>query len=152
MATNRDFSDLLSEFCAADVRCLVVGAHAVIHYSVPRYTKDIDLWIEPTVENAERVYRALARFGAPLIGVTVSDLATPGIVVQIGVEPNRIDLLTAVEGLEFAAAWERRASSTYGGTPIWLLGLSDLIASKRAAGRAQDALDLEWLERTRSGR
>ena len=147
MPVNRDFKDLLSEFNAAEVRYLVVGAHAVIFYSVPRYTKDLDIWIEPTRENAERAYRALAAFGAPLANISMADLCTPETILQIGVEPNRIDILTDVEGLRFEDAWRHRQQTTYGGEPVGLLSLSDLIAAKKAAGRPQDLLDLEWLEK-----
>ena len=149
MAINRDFRDLLSALSAASARFLVVGAHAVIYYSVPRYTKDLDIWIDPTPENAAKVYRALAEFGAPLTGVTVEDLHTPGTVLQIGVEPNRIDVMTDVEGLTFEDAWNRQEHSVYGEVPISLLNLDDLITSKRAAGRAQDRLDLKWLRRAK---
>jgi hypothetical protein len=151
MATNRDFSDLLSELSAAEARFLVVGAHAVVFYSVPRYTKDLDLWIEPSAENARSVLAALERFGAPLSDLRLEDLTTPGIIFQIGVEPNRIDLLTDVEGLDFESAWKRRVAATYGDVPIFILSLDDLLASKRAAGRPQDLLDAEWLERSRKG-
>ena len=149
MPTNRDFRDLLSELCAAEARYLVVGAHAVAYHSVPRYTKDLDLWVEPSADNAGRVLAALERFGTPLHDLTLEDLKTPGTIFQIGVEPNRIDLLTAVEGLDFAAAWSRRITTTYGDAPISILSLNDLLASKRAAGRPQDLLDAEWLERSK---
>jgi Nucleotidyl transferase of unknown function (DUF2204) len=151
MATNRDFSDLLSELSAAEARFLVVGAHAVVYHSVPRYTKDLDLWIEPSLENARHVFAALQRFGAPLRDLKVEDLTTPGIIFQIGVEPNRIDLLTDIEGLDFESAWQRRVAATYGDVPISILSLDDLLASKRAAGRPQDLLDAEWLERSKQG-
>ena len=146
MPINRDFRDLFSAFSAAEVRFLVVGAHAVIYYTVPRYTKDLDVWIDPTPENAEKVYRALADFGAPLEGVAVQDLCTPGVTLQIGIEPNRIDVLTEVDGLTFEQAWDRRESSSYGDTSIALLDLEDLILNKKTVGRLQDQLDLQWLE------
>ena len=149
MGINPDFRDLFSELCSADARFLVAGAHAVIHYSVPRYTKDLDLWVEATDENAQRVFEALTRFGAPVSDLTTSDLCDPGTVFQIGIEPNRIDILTHIEGLDFEGAWQRREMTTYGGIAIPVLGIDDLIASKRAAGRPQDLLDLEWLERAR---
>lgn len=151
MAINRDFRDLFFEFTAADVRFLVIGAHAVIYYTVPRYTKDLDVWIDPVPDNAARAYQALARFGAPLDGVAIADLHTPGTILQIGVEPNRIDVLTEVEGLpSFPQAWEHRELSSYGDAPIGLLQIDDLIASKKAAGRLQDQLDLEWLEKRKA--
>ncbi len=146
---NPDFRDLLSAFFVADVRFLVVGAHAVSFHAVPRYTKDLDLWVEPTAENAARAWGALARFGAPLEGVGVEDLSTPGTVIQLGVEPNRIDILTRVAGLEFGAAWERRVASTYDGIPVAFPALDDLLASKRACGRPQDLLDAGWLEKAK---
>lgn len=145
-ALNPDFRDLLSAFSDAEVRFLVVGAHAVSFYAVPRYTKDIDLWIDPTPENTSRTWEALARFGAPLDGVTAEDLAIPGTVLQVGVEPNRIDILTCVAGLEFSEAWSRRVTSSYGRVPVSFPCLDDLLASKRACGRPQDLVDAEWLE------
>ena len=151
-ALNPDFRDLLSAFSTAEVRFLVVGAHAVSFHAVPRYTKDIDLWVEPTPENARRAWEALARFGAPLDGVRVEDLATPGIVIQVGVEPNRIDILTRVAGLEFPATWERRVTSTYESVPVAFPSLDDLLVSKRACGRPQDLLDAEWLEKAKKRR
>lgn len=149
MAINRDFRDLLSALSAAEARFLVVGAHAVIYYTVPRYTKDLDIWIDPAPENAAKVFHALAEFGAPLAGIKVEDLCTPETVLQIGVEPNRIDVLTDVEGLTFEDAWNRQERSVYGEVPIGLLQLDDLITSKRAAGRTQDRLDLRWLKRAK---
>jgi len=146
---NPDFRDLLSAFSAAEVRFLVVGGHAVSFHAVPRYTKDIDLWIEPSPENARRTWDALACFGAPLEGVSVEDLQTPGTVVQIGVEPNRIDLLTRVAGLDFPTAWSRRVPSTYDSVPVAFPCLDDLLLSKRACGRPQDLLDAQWLEKSR---
>ncbi len=149
MAINRDFRDLFRELCAAEARFLVVGAHAVIFHATPRYTKDLDVWTEPSADNAPRVYLALARFGAPMESLTVEDLATPGTIFQIGVEPNRIDVITSVEGLSFETAWENRISSAYGEVPISILGLDDLLLNKRLIGRPQDLLDVEWLERVK---
>jgi hypothetical protein len=88
MATNPDFRDLLSELSSEGAEFLVVGAHAVMFYTVPRYTKDLDLWVRPTLENAERVHRALVRFGAPMSDLTAADLARPGTIFQIGIAPN----------------------------------------------------------------
>lgn len=149
MALNPDFRDLFFEFNAAEARYLVVGAQAVIFHTVPRYTKDLDVWIDPAPENARRAYAGLARFGAPLEGVSPEDLALPGTVLQIGVEPNRIDVLNRIGDLEFESAWSRGVPSTYAGVPIAILGLDDLIAVKRAAGRPQDLLDATWLEKAR---
>lgn len=151
MAVNPDFKDLFSEFNEARARFLVIGAHAVTYYATPRYTKDVDIWIGTESRNAERVYAALGKFGAPLHQLTLADLSTPETVFQIGVEPNRIDLLTTVGGVEFGEAWARREESTYGDVPISIVSLEDLIATKLHAGRPQDLLDLEVLRRSRPG-
>jgi hypothetical protein len=149
MATNPDFKDLFSALYSAAAEFIVVGAHAVMYFTEPRYTKDLDVWIRPTVDNGTRVYRALAAFGAPMSDLTLEDLSVPGTIFQIGVAPNRIDVLTSIEGVDFDSAWARRVASTYGGVPIALLSLPDLLVNKRAVGRPQDQLDLEKLERVR---
>jgi hypothetical protein len=152
MPVNSDFRDLFSTLRAAEARYLVVGAYAVVHHTEPRYTKDLDIWTEPTLENAERVLRALARFGAPVAELRAIDLCDPETVYQIGIEPNRIDLLTALPALEFGAAWERGVPTTYGGVEIRVLGLEDLILTKRTLARPQDLLDVERLEAARTRR
>ncbi len=146
MAVNPDFKDLFVALNAAEARYLVVGAHAVGFHARPRFTKDLDLWVDPAGENAERVRKALAAFGAPIRGLSVADLADPRTVFQIGVAPNRIDILTALEGLEFPGAWQRRVEARYGDCPIHILARSDLLRNKRAVGRPQDLLDAEALE------
>ena len=149
MPTNPDFRDLFSELSAAGAEFTVVGAHAVMFYAEPRYTKDLDIWIRPTRGNAERVHRALAAFGAPLDDLQVDDLAVPGTIFQIGMAPNRIDVVTSISGVDFEGAWSRKVATTYGELPIHVLSMEDLIANKRAVGRPQDLIDLEHLERAR---
>ncbi len=146
MASNRDFKDLFSALSAADARFLVVGAHAVMLYTAPRYTKDLDVWVEPTRENAERVHAALIAFGAPMSDLTVEDLAEVGTIFQMGVEPNRIDVVTSIDGVEFPGAWDRSTSSTYDGVFIRLLGIADLLANKKLVNRDQDRIDVARLE------
>ncbi|OPZ25879.1 MAG: hypothetical protein BWZ02_02260 [Lentisphaerae bacterium ADurb.BinA184] len=146
MPANPDYSDLFSIFNAERVEYLVAGAHAVIFYAEPRYTKDLDVWVNPTPENARRVWRALARFGAPLSGVTEADFTDGTLVYQIGVEPNRIDILMGLEPLRFESAWAARTTTAYDGVPIGVLSRDDLIRCKRAAGRPQDLLDIQRLE------
>ncbi len=145
MPVNPDFKDLFSALSDAGAEFIVVGAHAVMFFTEPRYTKDLDVWVRPTRANAERVHRALTRFGAPLTDLTVDDLAVEGTMFQIGIAPNRIDVLTSIEAIDFEAAHARAATSTYGGIPIRLLSAEDLIANKRAVGRKQDELDVEKL-------
>ena len=144
---NDDFLDLLRALAEAGARFVVVGAHAMAVHGVPRATQDLDLLIEPERENAERVWEALGEFGAPLeaLGVTLADLATPDLVIQIGVPPNRIDLLTGISGVTFEEAWRSRVQQTIGTVPAAFLGRDALIANKRATGRRKDFADLEAL-------
>jgi hypothetical protein len=151
MATNQDFRDLLSALCAEGADFIVVGAHAVMFHTAPRYTKYLDVWVRPTRENAERVHRALLAFGAPMADLTVDDLALPGTIFQIGIAPNRVDILTSIDAVSFDEAWPRRARSSYGSVPIALLSVDDLLVNKRAAGRPQDRLDVDLLEKKREG-
>ncbi len=147
MASNPDFKDLFSALSAAGARFIVVGAHAVMFYTAPRYTKDMDVWVEPSRDNAERVHHALAGFGAPMSDLSVDDLAIPGTIFQMGVEPNRIDVTTSIDGVEFSEAWLARAVSTYDGVPIAILGMAELLKNKRLVGRDQDRLDVAGLEK-----
>jgi hypothetical protein len=139
----------LAAFAAHDVRFLVVGAYAVTFHTRPRFTKDLDLWVEATATNALRVIAALAAFGAPLAahGVSATDLQRPGVVYQLGMPPNRVDILTTVDGLDFASCWSRRVSATYGDVPVHYLAKADLIANKRKVARPQDLEDVRALER-----
>lgn len=146
MPSNPDFRDLLYAFCGEGVEFLIVGAHAVMRYTEPRYTKDLDIWVNPTPENASRVMRALAIFGAPLDGVKEADFTDPEVVYQIGVAPSRVDVLTSVAGLHFRDAHDRRVEGTYGGVPVAFPNKEDLIAAKRASARPQDMLDIERME------
>jgi predicted nucleotidyltransferase len=144
---NRHFAEMLRALSDANVEYLVIGSAAVAAHGFVRSTKDIDIWIRPSRENVKRVWRALADFGAPLEQLTPADLEIPGTVFQIGIDPIRIDLLTAVEPLEFDGAWTRRATFSEHGIDIHYLGKADLIASKRAAGRSYDERDIEELEK-----
>jgi hypothetical protein len=147
MQQNPHFFDLLSEFNAARVRYLVVGAHVLSYYGRPRTTGDLDLWVEPARRNAERVLRALASFGAPLEGISPADFWTPGTVFQIGIVPSRIDILTSLTEVTFATAWKNRRQAHYGGLSISLLAERDFIRNKRAVGRTRDLADAEEVEK-----
>ena len=138
---------MLSALNAERAEYLVVGGYAVGAHGLPRATKDIDLWVRPTAENAARVFRALARFGAPSHGRTISDFLVKGTVYPIGVPPQRIDILTAIDGVEFDDAWPERISSEMGGVPAPVIGRSALLRNKRASGRPQDLADVARLER-----
>jgi len=132
---------------AAEVRYLLVGGYAVAFHARPRYTKDLDVWVERTPANAHRAWQALAAFGAPLQELRPDDLTRPEMVFQIGLPPNRIDILTELAGVSFEEAWERRVTTTYGDSAIQVLSRTDLIRNKRKVGRPQDLIDVEELER-----
>src|SRR5258708_3742064 len=125
MEINSDFRDLLRDFNGAGVRYLIVGGYAVMVYTEPRYTKDLDVWVEPTDANADAVLRALSKFGAPTAGVTVADLTEPEVFFQIGMDPVRVDILTSVKGLDFREAWERKAMVDFGGIAAPVLSRDD---------------------------
>lgn len=150
MPISSDFSDLISALSDAEAKFLIVGAYAVMHYTEPRYTKDLDIWIEPTRANAGRVMTALRAFGAPVERISKKDLATPGIIYQIGVEPVRVDLITSISGLDFGPAYANAVDAKYGDMRIKVLSLDDIIKAKQAAGRPQDKLDLVGLEEARA--
>jgi hypothetical protein len=102
--------------------------------------------VEPTPDNAQRVWNALIKFGAPMADLTLDGLSNPDIVFQMGIEPNRIDIIMAVEGLHFTEAWEKRVTSTYDDQPIFVLSHDDTIVAKRTTGREQDLLDVKRLK------
>lgn len=143
-----DFHDLLDAFRAQQVRFLVVGAHALAVYGVPRVTGDLDLWIEPTPANAARVWQALAAFGAPLdtLGISEADFARADQVVQLGLPPYRIDIMTSISGIDFARGWDGRAAGTLFEVPVAFIGRDALIVNKRASGRPKDLEDVRALE------
>jgi hypothetical protein len=143
---NSNFKDLLSILNAAEVRYLIVGGYAVMLYSEPRFTKDLDVWIEASPENAARVYRALAAFGAPLANVKAEDFAAPDLIYQLGVPPVRIDILTSITGVAFADAWPRRKLADFDDVPAHFIAIQDLLTNKRSTGRTADLLDCERLE------
>jgi hypothetical protein len=143
-----DFAAILSELSAAKADFLVVGAHARAAYGEPRATKDFDVWVRATPENAARVWRALIKFGAPLLGVTESDFAAPGATYQIGVPPRRIDILTELTGLTFEDAWQNRTETDFGSGKYPVIGKREYVINKRATGRPQDLADAEHVERS----
>ncbi len=140
------FRDILSEFTDARVEYLLVGAYALAAHGLIRGTGDIDLWIHATPENAKRVEQAMLRFGAPRELFNVDDFAQPSMVVQVGVPPYRIDILTDLTGVEWEQAWEDRFVSTFEGVEVPVLSRAHVIANKRATNRPKDQLDLAWLE------
>lgn len=145
MPASLHFKELLRKLNEHQARYLIVGAYAVMKYTEPRYTKDLDIWVDATSDNAKRVFEALAEFGAPMNSVTVEDFANPELVFQIGIEPHRIDIMMHVKGLEFSQAWANRVEAMFEDVAILLVSKEDLLTSKTAAGRPQDLIDAAQL-------
>lgn len=143
---NHDFAEMLKLLATESVEFLVVGGYAVAGHGVPRATGDIDLWIRPTDENAARVWRALGEFGAPRSRLSPASFTEPDVVYQIGSPPHRIDFLTTIDGVDFAAAWPERVRCTVDGIEFPMLSLKHLLENKRATGRPQDLADIARLQ------
>ena len=142
----QDYKDLLSAFQSHGVKYLVVGGFAVIFHSQPRFTKDMDVFIKADPENAKAIYAALVGFGAPLQGIRPEDFTDRNSFFRFGRDPNGFDILPAIPGVDFDAAWERRVESvvdTATGMKANFISADDLIASKLASGRARDLADVE---------
>jgi predicted nucleotidyltransferase len=146
MSVNKDFEELIHCLNDAGVKFLIVGAYAVIYYTEPRYTKDLDVWVSTDSANAKNVYDALKAFGAPLTDLSPEDLGNPEMVYQIGIEPNRIDILMGIEGVDFDGAWNKRQKDIYGKEDISIIDIENLIRSKKTANRDQDKIDVKNLE------
>ncbi|HEX9160120.1 MAG TPA: nucleotidyltransferase [Thermoanaerobaculia bacterium] len=144
---NRDFDEMLRELSDAGVEFVVVGAHARAAYGEPRATKDLDIWVRPSAENARRVVAALAKFGAPMHEVSERDFAAPGLTYQIGVAPYRIDILTELTALTFDEAWNNRSEADFGGGRYPVIGKREFVVNKRATGRPQDLADADHVEK-----
>ena len=140
---NQDFQDILSAFSDAGVEYLLVGAYALSAHGLVRSTGDIDLWVHSTPDNASRVYSALVAFGAPTDKFSIDDFTEPNAVVQLGVPPIRIDILTSVSGVEFDDAWQAKSIVELGGVGVPVMSRAHLIANKKASGRPKDLID--WL-------
>ena len=143
---NPDFRDMLSCLKGAGVEFIVVGAYALAAHGHPRATGDIDIWVRSSLENAQKVISALEEFGAPLSNLSAEDFTTPDLIVQLGIEPCRIDLLTGIDGLAFDEAWENKLPVILDDLEIYVLSRGDLLKNKIASGRAKDQGDIAWLE------
>jgi hypothetical protein len=143
---SRDFRDILSAFADAGVEYVLVGAYALAAHGLVRASGDIDLWVRPSAENARRVHAALIAFGAPSEQIDVEDFTRADSIVQLGVPPLRIDVMTAISGVEFDDAWRDRLTILLDGVEVPVLNRAHLIANKRATHRPKDLLDLRWLE------
>ena len=152
MLTSPDFKDLLNILEKHKVRYLVVGGYAVMKYTEPRFTKDLDLWISTDEENSKAVFSALKEFGAPLKGLTPHDFTERGYFYQMGNPPFRLDIMMSIPGVEFETAWEHREGVLLEGFTVPFISRADLIRAKDAGGRAQDLLDAENLRKAEQER
>jgi hypothetical protein len=143
---NSDFLDFLTLLNQHQVHYLIVGGYAVAVHGHPRYTKDLDVWVEVSPENAEKLIRALQDFGFGSLGLTEADFLSSDRVVQLGYPPNRIDLLTSIDGVEFGMCYHDRLSVEMQGLMLSFIDLENLRRNKRASGRFQDLADLENLQ------
>jgi hypothetical protein len=147
---NPDFKDILS--CLKDERVdfIIVGAYALAAHGFPRATGDIDIWVRNSFENAQKIMRALMKFGAPISHLSEEDFTAPAVIVQIGVEPCRIDLLTGIDGVEFDEAWQNKVSIPIDALKVDVLSKEDLLRNKLATGRDKDQGDIVWLKKNQS--
>lgn len=144
---NDDYKDMLRALADEGVDFMLVGAYAIGAHGYPRATGDIDIWVSPTPANAKAVLRALLAFGAPMDGVTAQDFENDDTILQIGVAPSRIDIITGVTSLSFDPVFERSVSFDFDDITVRIPTVEDLIANKRATGRAKDLADVEALEK-----
>lgn len=146
---NSDFKDLLKLFKKYNAKYLIVGGYAVMEYSEPRYTKDIDLWIDSSSENATAVYNALAEFGAPLKDLNPKDFEDKDSFYSMGVAPFRVDIIMFIDGVPFNDAFQRKKVVNFEECEFFFISLDDLILIKEKAGRPQDILDVKALKATK---
>ena len=143
---NQDYHDILSALSGEKVEFLLVGAYALAAHGLPRATGNLDLWVKPEPDNAASVMRALKTFGVPVKNLSAEDFTRRSTVVQIGAAPQRIDLMTTLDGVAFNYAWPRRLDLDLAGIRIPILNREDLATNKRSVGRPQDLADASWLE------
>jgi hypothetical protein len=145
MAESPHYKELLQSLSKFQVEFLIVGGYAVMKYAEPRFTKDLDVWVNNSPENSARLVKALRDFGAPLDhdGITQETFAGRQVVYQIGVAPVRIDILSAITGVEFPAAWKTRVAGRLFGVSVDFISQGHLTANKKALGRESDLRDLK---------
>lgn len=145
MEMQPDFRELLALFNAHHVEYMIVGGYALAFHGAPRFTGDLDVLVKPDPENAQRILAALETFGFASVGLTPGDFSHPDQVIQLGVPPVRIDLLTSLTGTSWDEAFAGRTAGSYGDVPVYYIGREQFIANKRAIGRQKDLADLEML-------
>ncbi len=146
---EKDYEEFLSLLNKNKVKYCIIGAYAVAFYVKPRYTKDLDILVDPSNENAQKILRVLEEFGFSELSISLDDLTQEGNILQLGYEPLRIDLMTKLEGFQFQKIWQNRTTGDYGSEKVFFIGLEDLIRNKKMSARASDKIDIELLEKVR---
>lgn len=155
MKVEKDYEEFLSLLNKHNVRYCIIGSFAVAFYAKPRYTKDIDILIESSQENAHRILKVLEEFGFGDLDISLGDLTRDGNILQLGYEPLRIDLLIELKGFKsldrfsFTDIWQNRVTGDYGSERVYFIGLDDLIKIKKISNRPSDKIDIRLLEKTR---
>ncbi len=148
METNRDFKELLELFNEKKVEYILVGAYALAFHGLPRNTGDMDIWINPSPQNAPLIIKALEDFGFGSLGLTELDFTAADTVIQLGVVPSRIDILTEISGVAWTDAWANKNTGLYGDIPIFFLGKGEFIRNKQCTGRLRDLADIEAITKS----
>ncbi len=145
MEIQPDFRDLLELFNSHKVKYIIVGGYALAFHGAPRYTGDIDIFVASNAKNAERIFSALKDFGFGSVGLTPADFNKPGQIIQLGVPPVRIDIVTSITGVSWEEAESNQVKGNYGDIRVQYIGREQLIVNKKAVGRKKDLADLEAL-------
>ena len=146
MKTEKDYEEFLELLNKHKVRYCIIGSYALSFHARPRYTKDIDILIEASAENAKKVLNVLVQFGFGSLDLRIEDFAESGNIIQLGYEPIRIDIITSLKGIEFSEIWKNRVQGPYGNQMVNFIDRQNLIKSKKIADRPQDRADLEILQ------
>ena len=144
---NKDLLEFVTLLVDLEIEFVVVGAFALAFHGHPRYTRDIDFLVRPSKENAEKLVQAMTQFGFESLGLKSSDFYDPDVVVQLGQEPNRIDLMTRIDGVSFDEVWHGKVAGHLGDAAVWFISAADYTKNKRAAGRTKDIADAEEIEK-----
>jgi hypothetical protein len=151
MPLSRDLKEFVGCLNSTGAEYLIVGALAVSWHGFPRYSGDIDFLVRPTPDNAQRIRAALVKFGFGELDISLTDLTVPGKVIQLGYEPNRIDLMTSITGVSFEDAWDTRVAGELDGLPVFFIGRAALLRNKESTGRSKDRIDAEQLRKQSPG-
>jgi ribosomal protein S8 len=147
MKVEKDFEDFIKLLNYHEAKYLVVGAYALIYYTLPRNTGDIDFFIEASEVNSQKIINVLNDFGFSGMDFKEKDFTGPDMVIQLGYSPNRIDIITGISGISFSEAYKKRMKGKIGAEDVYFISASDLLKNKKAAGRAKDIADAELLEK-----